>query len=62
MQFNGFVWRQRQHDEALAPMPLFAARRLAYNAHGRSIAIVERQPRQSPDNRLQLIVIGRAIC
>jgi hypothetical protein len=60
-QPNRLVRRQRQHNEAFAPVTLFAARRIADDADSGGVTLIEREPWQSTDDGLQLVMIRRAI-
>ena len=52
---------QGEHDVALAPMAIFAAGLGSDNAQCGAVAFGYRQTRESADNRLKLIVIGRPV-
>jgi len=58
---EGTFRRDGQHDEALAPVAFFAARRIADDARAVGVALFQGEARQAGDDGLKLIVIGRAI-
>jgi dipeptidyl aminopeptidase/acylaminoacyl peptidase len=60
-RISGPLRRHGQHDEALAPVPVLAARRIADNPRRRCIAFLKCQPSQSAHNGLQLVMVGWAV-
>lgn len=58
---GGAVWGQREDDEALAPMAVFAARRGSDNSGAGGVVLFEREAGKAAYDGLKLVVVGRTV-